>query len=106
MNTARDFPLIEVMFETGDQFIARDGCGPKFADDDRAGVIGYECCFQRCGITNQRKREHGDRGIPCAGDIKNISRLGWNVVGAFAFLEKHHAVFAERNEKILHAPFL
>src|SRR2546430_5978173 len=106
MNTARDFALVEVMFEARNQFVAGYCCRAQFSDNHSAGVIGDLRGFERRCVANQREREHRDGGVARARHIENISRLRRNVMRAFAFLEKHHPMFAESDEKVLHAPFL
>src|SRR3989442_15426165 len=103
MNTARDFALVEVMFEARNQFVAGYYCRAQFSDNHSAGVIGDLRGFERRCVANQREREHRDGGVARARHIENISRLRRNVMRAFAFLEKHHPMFAESDEKVLHA---
>src|ERR1051326_8030998 len=92
--TARDFDLLEVIFEAGDQFVARHSGGSKFADHNRARVIGDLRSFERRGIADKREREYRDGGVACAGNVEHIARLCRNVMRMFPFLEKHHALFA------------
>src|ERR1700746_963226 len=106
MNTARDFALVEVMFEARNQFVAGYSCCAQFSDDHGAGVIGDLRGFERRRAANQREREHRDGGVTRARHIENISRLRRNVMRAFAFLEKHHPMFAQSDEEVLQAPFL
>src|SRR5215813_1656712 len=104
--TARDFELAEVMFETGDQFVARDSRGPKFSNDNRARMVCDLGGFERCRVAGEREREHRDRRVARAGNIEHVARFGGDVVRMLSFFEKHDAVLTERDEQVLNAPFL
>src|SRR6266480_184741 len=104
--TAGDFALVEVMFEAGDQFVARNSCGAQFSDDHGAGMVGNLRRFKRRRVAYQREGEHRDGGIACTGNIENIPGLRRDVMWSFPFFEKHHPVLAKGDQKILHAPFL
>src|SRR2546430_17701487 len=106
MKTARDFALVEVIYETRYQFVARDSCRSQFTNHHGAGVIGDLRGFEGGRVAHQSEREHRDCGVAGTGHIENISRLRRNVVRSFALFEKHHTMFAERDEEILRAPFL
>src|SRR5205814_10429142 len=88
--TAGDFALVEVMFEAGDQFVARNSCRAQFPDDHGAGVISNLRSFKRRRVAYQREREHRDAGVAGAGHIENISGLRRDVMRSFPFFEKHH----------------
>src|SRR5437016_7695296 len=105
MSTAREFALVEIMFKTRDQLVTRDGRRAQFTDNHGAGVIGDLRGFERGGVAYQRQGKHRDCGVAGAGYIENIPRLGRDVVWSLAFFEKHHSVFAERDQKILRRPF-
>src|SRR5437667_7104885 len=94
-NTARDFALVEVMFEARNQFVAGYCCRAQFSDDDGAGVIGDLRVFERRRVANQREREHRDGVVTRARHIENMSRLGWNVMRSVAFSEQHDAMCAQ-----------
>src|ERR1051325_6066894 len=102
----RDFDLVDVMFEAGDQLVAGDGSGPEFADYDRARMICDLRSLERRRVANQRECEHRDGSVACAGNIKHIARLCRDVMRMFSLLEKHHALFAKSDEQILNAPLL
>src|SRR5438105_11550605 len=104
IKTAGDFALVEVMFEAGDQFVTGDSCRAQFPDDYRTGVIRNLRSFQRRRVAYKRECEHRDGGVPRAGYIENVARLRRDVVWSLAFLKKHHSMFAEGDEQILHAP--
>src|SRR6266545_578110 len=90
--TAGDSALVifAVLSETGDKLIACHGRCSKLADHNSASVVGDFRRFNRSR----------------AGDVENLPCLGWDVMRRFVLLEKHHAVFAERDEDIFCFPFL
>src|SRR5438270_7986975 len=104
--TARDFALVEVIFETGDQFVARDRSGSKFADNNRARVIRNLRGLEWRRVADKGESKHCDRSVARARNIEHIARFRRNVMRMFCLLEKHNALFAERDEEILHIPFL
>src|SRR5207302_1955238 len=105
-NTARDFELVEVMFEARDQLIAGDGRSAELADHDSAGMICNLRGFERRRVGSEREGKHRNRRVARARDIKYVPCFCRDVVRLFASLEKHHAVFAKRDQQILQAPSL
>src|SRR6266478_3545761 len=93
--TARDFALVEVMFEAGDQFIAGDGRGTEFANNDGARVVRDQCGFERRRVASKCEREHGDRGVAGAGNVEHVARLRRDVMRVLSLFEKHDAMFPE-----------
>src|SRR5437879_12327943 len=100
MNTARDFALVEVMFEARNQFVAGYCCRAQFSDNHSAGVIGDLRGFERRCVANQREREHRDGGVARARHIESISRLRRNVMQACACLETLNTMFAESDGEV------
>src|SRR5215211_2871999 len=108
MKTADDSAsrIVPVLSKTGDEFISRHGRGSKFAHDYRASVVGDLRCFNRSRAADESKREERNRGVARTRDIENLTSLRSDVVRRFVLAEKHHSVFAQRDQDILSFPFL
>src|SRR5438045_2498559 len=104
--TAGDFRSREVMLEAADQFVTGNSGGSEFSNNHRARVIRDLRRLERRRVTNEREREHRNCGVAGAGNIEHVARFGRNVLRMFSLLEKHHALFAECDEEILHIPLL
>src|SRR3954447_15062753 len=100
--TAGDRSLVAI--EAGDQFVARDGCGAELTDNNRAGVVRDLCGLASGSIATQREGEESNRGVARTRDVEDLPRLRRNVQCIVTF-EQHHALFAERDEEELRAPF-
>src|ERR1700693_2675246 len=104
-NTAGGLGLLEVMLEARDQFFAHDFGSSELTHNDRAGIVRDLGSLERRRVTNQREKKDRDRRVAGAGNIEHVASFRRNVMRMFAFLEKHHAVFAERNQQGLRPPF-
>src|SRR5437016_14139999 len=106
--TAADSALVmfAILSETGDEFIACHGGRSEFAHHNCASVVGDCRCLNRSRSANKSKCKKSNGSIAGAGNIKNLPCLGWIVMGRFVLLEKHHPVFAERDQNIFCFPFL
>src|SRR6059058_5267090 len=90
--TAGDCSLVAI--ETGDQFVARYGCGPELTDNHCARVV-RDLSGLACGsVATQREREECDRSVARPGHIEHLPRLSRNVQCIVAF-EQHHPLFAK-----------
>src|ERR1700704_4515743 len=107
-NPAGDKSLVtrHVLAKIRIQFLACHCGRTELADHNSTGVVGYFSRFLRCGIATKSQRKHGGGSIACAGNIEDLPRLGRNMMGPLISLKKHHAVFAERDEKIFRIPLL
>src|SRR6202171_434578 len=107
-NTAGDKSLGTrcVLGKIRSNFLAGPRGRAELADHNSAGVFGYFSRFLRGGAATKSQRKHGGGRIACAGNIEDLPRLGRNMMGGLIFLKKHHAVFAERDEKIFLIPLL
>src|SRR3954447_26496644 len=94
--TAGDRSLVAI--ESGDQFVARDGCGAELAHNNGAGVVRDLSRLASGSIATQREGEEGNRRVAGTGDVEDLPRFGRNVQCVVAF-EQHHALFAERDEE-------
>src|SRR6266513_5092725 len=100
INTAGDSAsrIFAVGSKTGDKFISRHSRSSKFADDYSAPVVGNLRRFNRTRAADEPKREKRNRGVACTGHIENLTSLGADVMRRFVLLEKHHPVFAQRDQ--------
>src|SRR6266436_1473769 len=98
--------MFAILSETGEKFIARHGGRSEFAHHNCASVVGDFRCLNRSRSANKSKCKKSNGSIAGAGNIKNLPCLGWIVMGRFVLLEKHHPVFAERDENVFCFPFL
>src|SRR5882724_12633692 len=96
--------IFAVLSETGDKFISRHGSRSKFANHNCASVVGDFRCLDGSRSADESKGKERNGSITGARDIENLSCLGWNVMGRFILLKKHHPVFAERDENIFCFP--
>src|SRR4051794_20830206 len=105
--TAGQLSLLEpVIFETGAEFLRGHRRRPKFADDDRAGVVRDFGSLSRGRVTTERKGEEGNRRVARAGHVENLLSFRRDVMRLFSTLKQHHSLFAEGDEKKLRLPFL
>src|SRR5437016_6388491 len=97
MKTAADNSLttLGISSETGDQFISRHSRCSKLAYDHCARVVGNFRRFGRSRSAGKAESKESDGRITCARYVENLSCFGWDIVGCFFLLEKHHALFAE-----------
>src|SRR5215510_11405299 len=93
--------IFAVRSKTAEEFISRHGRRSKFAHDHSTGVVGNLRRFYRSRAAHESKGEERNRGVACAGDIKNLPSLRADVVGRVILLKKHHPVFAERDQDVL-----
>src|SRR6266513_2988224 len=107
INTAGDSAsrIFAVVSKTGDKFISRHSRSAKFADDYSASVVGNLRRFNRGRATDEPKREERNRGVACTRHIENLTSFRADIVRRLALLEKHHPVFAQRDQNILSLPF-
>src|SRR6266850_1224414 len=101
-SASRIFPVLS---KTGDEFISCHSRRSKFAHDYGASVVGNLRRFNRSRAADKPKREERNRGVARTRDIENLTSLGADVVRRFVLPEKHHSVFAERDQDILSFPF-
>src|SRR6188472_217192 len=108
IKTARDSASsnFALLSKIGDEFISRHSRRSKFAHDHSASMIGNLRRFYRGCTADEAKREKRNRGVACAGDIKNLTSLCADVVRRFVLAEKHHSVFTQRDQNMLSFPFL
>src|SRR6476661_5684796 len=99
-------PIFAVLSKTGDEFISRHRRRSKFAHDYCAPVVGNLRRFNRSRAADEPKREKRNRGVARTRYIENLTGLRANVVRRFVLPEKHHSVFAQRDQNILSFPFL
>src|ERR1700730_2901848 len=104
-NTAGSFASHEVMFETCDQFVTRHSGSSELADDYGAAMVGNFSGFKRRGVANKREGEKRNSGIACSGDVKNVSGFRRDVMRWLVSLEKHHSMFAKRDQNAFRVPF-
>src|SRR6476659_9862911 len=97
--------IFPVLSKTGDEFISRHSRGSKFAHDYCASMVGNLSRFNRSRAADEPKREEGNRGVARTRDIENLTSLRADVVRCFVLAEKHHSVFAQRDQDILSFPF-
>src|SRR5437016_1201345 len=96
-NTAGVFP--SAILEILEQLFATDGCSPKLSYNHGTSVIGDIGSFQRSRAGRECERKERDCGIACAGNVENLARFRGHVMRHLAALEKHHPLFAERDEQ-------
>src|SRR5437016_14421111 len=94
INTAGDSGSImfAVFSETGDKFVSGYGRRSKFAHYNSAPVVGDFRGFDRSRSAHKAKGKERNGSITGARDIENLSCLGWNVMGRFILLKKHHQI--------------
>src|SRR5437762_523150 len=81
-----------VILKASQQFLLGDrGCS-EFADDDGAAVVCNLGRFARRRIATKGERKQCNRGVACARDVEDLSRLCRNVMRPIPFLKKHHAL--------------
>src|SRR5205085_1334891 len=79
--TARNVSSGEtVILKAGPQLLLRDRGRSKFADDDGAPVVCNLGRFARRCVATKGEGKQRNRGITCARDVKDLSRLCRNVV--------------------------
>src|SRR5512132_695977 len=101
-SASRIFPVLS---KTGDELISRHGRRSKFAHDYSAPVVGNLLRFNRSRAADEPKREERNRGVARTRDIENLTSLRADVMRRFVLSEKHHSMFAERDQDILSFPF-
>src|SRR5215211_791928 len=108
INTADDSAsrIFPVLSETGDDFLSSHSRRSKFAHDYSASVVCNVRRFNRSRAADESKREERNRGVPRTRDIENLTSLRADVVRRFVLAEKHHSVFAQRDQDMLSFPFL
>src|SRR6476646_1842732 len=97
--------IFAVLSKTGDEFISRHSRRSKFAHHYSTTVIGNLRRFNRSRPADEPKREERNRGVARTRDIENLTSLRADVVRRFVLPEKHHSVFAQRDQDILSFPF-
>src|SRR5512133_317891 len=102
-SASRIFPALS---KTGDEFISRHSRRSKFAHDYSASVVGNLRRRNRSRAADEPKRDERNRGVARTRDIENLTSLRADVVRGFILSEKHHSMFAQRDQDILSFPFL
>src|SRR6266404_8092503 len=98
--------IFPILSKTDDEFILRYSRRSKFAHDYGASVVGNLRRFNRSRAADEPKREERNRGVARTRDIENLTSLRANIVRRFVLPEKHHSVFAQRDQDIVSLPFL
>src|ERR1700730_2591177 len=93
-----------VILKAGQQFLVRDRGRSEFADDNGAAVVCDLGRFAWRCVATKGEREQGNRGVACARDVEDLSRLCRNVMRLIPFLKKHHTLFAQSDEHELGVP--
>src|SRR5947199_10227788 len=102
---ANSLATFGILSKTGDQFIARYSRCSKLAYDHCARVVGDFRRFGRSRSAGKAESKESDGRITCARYVENLSCFGWDIVGCFFLLEKHHALFAESDQDMFCFPF-
>jgi hypothetical protein len=85
-----------------EQFLARDGGGAAFHDDESAGDVGDMRGFERRCFTSERQSICGKNCIPRAGDIDGlIAAMDGDVSEPIIGFKKGSAVASSSNEERL-----
>src|SRR5260370_20973113 len=98
--------IFAVLSKTGDEFISRHSRRSKFAHDYSASMVGNLRRFNRSRTADEPKREERNRSVARTRDVENLTSRRADVVRCFVLPEKHHSVFAQRDQDVLSFPFL
>ena len=69
-------------------------------------MVGDLRRFNRRRAADEPKGKERNRGVARTRDIENLASFRADVVRRFVLLEKHHSVFAQRDQDIFSFPFL
>src|ERR1051326_3112307 len=86
--------------ETGHEFVSCHRCCSKFADDNRAALVGNFGRFNRSRSAREYERKECNCRVASAGDVETLPCLRRDIMRRLVLLKEHHPVLAQSDEDI------